>query len=192
MHVRAGRSIVRVPFFLLDYEGGSDVFHRRMIVVLNRDRSSNERSDVILEVNSSHELVEPRPHLEAIEFTQEGGEMKSDPAAVALFDVLDESGFGCVCPIVRRVVQLDKQIIFCEKCVVDFLCVLNVVHGEIVLAGQFPEPGFGGVYKWLVNATVLRQSDHAEVWGFSLRSKNAIHETYLKREQQGARQRIIK
>src|ERR1700694_2326428 len=106
MHVRAGRSIVCIPFFLLDYEGGSDVFHRWMILVLNRDRSCNTSSDVILEANSPHELVEPRPHLEAIEFTQQGGVMKSDPAAFALFDVLDEGGLGRVCPIVRRVVQL--------------------------------------------------------------------------------------
>src|SRR5260370_7150616 len=98
MHVRAGRSIVRVPFFLLDYEGGSDVFHRRMIVVLNRDRSSNERSDVILEANSSHELVEPRPHLEAIEFTQEGGVMKSDQPPFPLFTVLDQTSICSVSP----------------------------------------------------------------------------------------------
>jgi len=61
--------------------------------------------------------------------------MKSDPATFALFDVLDKGGLGRVCPIVRRVVQLDKEIIFGKKLVVDFLCVLNVVHGEVVLVG---------------------------------------------------------
>src|ERR1700730_15106395 len=191
MHVRAGRSIVRVPFFLLDSEGGSDVFHHRMIRVLNRDRSSNKSSDVILEANSPHELVKPRPHLKAIEFTQQGGVMKSDPAAFALFDVLDEGGLGRVCPIVRRVVQLDKQTVFCEKCVIDFLCVLNIVHGEIVLAGQFPPPNLGAVYEWLVNAAVLREGDHPEVWGFALRGENAVDETCRKREQQGTRQKMI-
>src|SRR5258706_14215424 len=107
-----------------------------MILVLNRNRSGDKRSDVILETNTSHELVEPRPYLEAIEFTQQRGVMKSDPAAFALFDVLDESVLGRVCPIVGRVVQLDEQAVFCEKCVIDFLRVLNVVHGEIVIAGQ--------------------------------------------------------
>src|SRR5260370_13562364 len=117
MHVRAGRSIVGVPFLLLDYEGRKNAFHRRMILVLNRNRSSDKRSDVILEANSPHELVEPRPDLEAIEFPKESGVMKSDPAAFALFDVLDEGRLGRVCPIVRRVVQLDKETVFRHECV---------------------------------------------------------------------------
>jgi hypothetical protein len=45
--------------------------------------------------------------------------MKSDPASFTLFDVLDEGGLGIVCPMVWRIVQLDKESIFCEKCVVD-------------------------------------------------------------------------
>src|SRR6267154_4153086 len=159
-----------------------------MILVLNRNRSGDKRSDVILETNTSHELVEPRPYLEAVEFAQQCGVMKSDPAAFALFDVLDERLFGGVCPIVRRIVQLEKQTVFREKCVIDFFRVLNVVHGEIVIAGQFSQPNLGTVYKWLVNAAVLRQGDHAEVWRFGLRSENVISETRRKHKQQDTRE----
>src|ERR1700756_4315364 len=108
MHVRAGRSIVRVPFLLLDYEGGSDVIHRRMILVLDRDRSTGKCSDVILEADSAHELLKPGPDLVAIEFSQQGGVVKSDPPTFALFDVLDEGGLCSVCPHIGRVIQLNE------------------------------------------------------------------------------------
>ena len=89
-------------------EGGGDAFHRRMIFVLDGDRSSRNRRDVILEADPSHELLKPGPDLVAIEFSQQGGVMKPDPAAFALLDVLDEGGFRVVRPIVRRVVQLNE------------------------------------------------------------------------------------
>src|SRR5271154_3467957 len=107
MHVGARRSIVRVPFFVLDYEGRCDVLHRGMILVLDRDRASDKCSDVILEADASHELLKPGPDLIAIEFAQQSGMMKSDPAAFALFYVFDEGGFGSVRPHVGRVIQLN-------------------------------------------------------------------------------------
>ena len=101
--------------------------------------------------------------------------MKSDPAAFALFDVLDECGLGRVGPVVGRVVQLDEEIVFCEKCVVDLLSVFDVVDREIVLAGQFSQPDLCGVHKWLVDAAVLGEGKHAESDGLVLRLRAVIY-----------------
>ena len=94
--------------------------------------------------------------------------MKTDPATFALFDVLDEGSLGGVRPIVGRVIQLNEEIVFGEKGVVDFFGVLDIVDGEIILARQFLEPDLGGVDKWLVNATVLGDGKHAETRGLAL------------------------
>src|SRR5580704_3312151 len=68
MNVGARRSVVGVPLFVIDHEWRGDPFHRRMILVFNRDRTGYKRGDVILEAYSAHEIVEPWPHLETIEF----------------------------------------------------------------------------------------------------------------------------
>src|SRR5438094_10679347 len=95
---------------------------------------------LILEADASHELVKPGPDLETVKLSQHSGVMKSDPTASALFDVLDERGLRLIGPIVRRIIQLDEQVVLCEESVVDLLGIFDVVHGEIVFARQLVKP----------------------------------------------------
>ena len=46
--------------------------------------------------------------------------------------------------MIRRVVELDEELIVREKFVVDFVGVLDVVDGEVILCRQMIQPDFGG------------------------------------------------
>jgi hypothetical protein len=46
--------------------------------------------------------------------------MKSNPAALAFFDVLDECGLGRVRPVVGGIIQLNEQAVVGQKGIVDF------------------------------------------------------------------------
>ena len=59
--------------------------------------------------------------------------------------------------------------------------IFDVVHGEIVLAGQFPEPNLGGIHKWLVNATVLGKGNDAETRDLVQPCNEAIEKTRRER-----------
>src|SRR5438046_7950288 len=136
-----------------------------MIAVLDSDRTRDEACDVILEADASHELVKPGPHLETVKLSQQSGVMKSDPTASALFDVLDERGLRLSGPIVRRIIQLDEQVVLCEESVVDLLGIFDVVHGEIVFARQLVKPSLCRIHERFVDAAVFGKCDHMESSG---------------------------
>ena len=85
--------------------------------------------------------------------------MKSDPASAAFFNVFLKSGRRSRSPAVRRIVQLDKELIAGKKSGVDFFRVLDVVDRKSSGASLFREPGLGGVYKRLVNAVRFGECD---------------------------------
>src|SRR5579863_5127156 len=67
MNVGARGFVIGVKLFVVNDEWRGDSLHRRMVLVLDGDRSGDKGSDVILEAYSTQEIAEPRPYLETIE-----------------------------------------------------------------------------------------------------------------------------
>src|SRR5579859_1036404 len=135
-----------------------------MRLILNFDLCGDERGDVVLEANAAHEIGEPVPHRVPVKFAEQGRVMKSDPASASLSDVLLESGRGSGRPTVRRIVQLDKELVARKKSRVDFFGVLDIVDREVSGDGLFCEPDLGGIHKRLVNAVRFGEGDDFEFW----------------------------
>src|SRR6202008_1290283 len=88
--------------------------------------------------------------------------MKSDPASLALFDVLDESNLCGWRPGIWRVIQLDKQLVLCEEGIIDRRGVLDVVDGKAVFRGQIVEPDFRCLDEWQMDSALLGNCYYTE------------------------------
>src|ERR1700752_508084 len=98
-----------------------ETLHRRMLRVLHMHCARRKRSDVVLELDTSHEVGEPRPQAEAIEVSQESGVMESDPASAAPFAVTLKCSHRCGSPIVGRIVELNEELVVRKEGIVDGL-----------------------------------------------------------------------
>lgn len=95
--------------------------------------------------------------------------MESDPAATAFLDVFLEGLPSLRGPAIRRVVELDEELVLRKVGVVDGIGVLNVIDGKIVFARLFLQPHFCGFYEGKMYASGFRQSDDPEFWLMLLR-----------------------
>ena len=81
--------------------------------------------------------------------------VKADPSTLAFLDVANEGGLRGWCPVVRRIVELDEELVSREKCLVDGIGVFDVVDSEVVFSRQLVQPDLRRVDKGLVNSAVL-------------------------------------
>src|SRR5438445_7199331 len=98
-----------------------------MFLIFCVDLRGREGSDVVLEANASHEIGEPSPHRVSIKFSQQRRVMKANPSFFALLNALLERRGGGWCPAVRRIVELNEELVPRKKCFVDLFCVVDVV-----------------------------------------------------------------
>src|SRR5260370_21010656 len=89
--------------------------------------------------------------------------MKSDPSSFAFLDVLLECRYCGRCPGVRRIVQLNEELVPRKKCIFDLFRVVDVVHRKIVGNRFFLKPDFGCIYKRPVNAVLFSEGDDSKL-----------------------------
>src|SRR5258708_14370963 len=94
--------------------------------------------------------------------------MKSDPSSFAFLDVLLECRYCGRCPGVRRIVQLNEELVPRKKCIVDLFCVVDVVHRKVAGNRFFLKPEFGCIYKRPVNAVLFRRAADSKLWLLTL------------------------
>src|ERR1700760_106179 len=135
-----------------------------MLRIFHVNCAGSEGSDVVLELDTTHEVGEPRPEAEAIEVPQQGGVMEADPTAAALFDVTLKCGHRCGGPIVGRIVELNEELVVRKEGIVDGLGVLDVVDREVIPNGLLRKPYLRGVHKGLMNTALFGERNNME-WG---------------------------
>src|SRR6185369_11737404 len=128
---------------------------------------------VALELDSTHELGEPWPQAKAVEMPEQRGVMKPDPAAAPLFDVALEGRYCCRCPVIRRIVQLDEELVAGEESIGDRTSIRDVVDCEVVANRLFAEPYSRSVDEWFMNSALLRKRNHMELRCLRLRPQSA-------------------
>jgi hypothetical protein len=109
--------------------------------------------------------------------------VESDPADAAVFDELLEGGLGCRRPAVRRIVQLDEELVLREEGLVDRFGVLNIVDGKVIANSLFGEPSLGGIHIGLMNSPRLGDGDDPELRLWTLRRGGTGHENQEQGEQ---------
>src|SRR5467141_2983057 len=130
-----------------------------MLLIFCVDLCCHERSDVALVANAPHEIGEPFPQWVSIKLPQQRRMMKSDPSSFAFLDVPLECRYCGRCPGVRRIVQLNEELVPRKKCIVDLFCVVDVVHRKVAGNRFFLKPDFGCIYKRPVNAVLFSEGD---------------------------------
>ena len=113
--------------------------------------AGREIPDVALEDDPAHELMEEGRHLEAVELAEERGMVEPDPSDGSLFHGLLEGGFGDGRPAIRRIVDLDEQIVRGQVRLVYRIGRADVVHREALAAGGVPQPLHSGVSERLMD-----------------------------------------
>ena len=98
--------------------------------------------------------------------------VKSDPSPAPLLDVVAEGFHGCGFPRIRRVVQLNKQLVLRQERLIDLVRVLDVVDREIVLNRLFSQPYLGGINERLVDTASFRDGNHPKLWMGALAPAN--------------------
>src|SRR5216683_8144745 len=90
--------------------------------------------------------------------------MEANPSATALFNIFHESSHSRRRPGIRRIVELDEQLVVRQECVVDFVGVLYIIDGKVAIRRQFLQPNFRRVDKRLMYPAVFGQSNNPELW----------------------------
>jgi hypothetical protein len=144
-----------------------------MVRVFHVNRAGSEGSNVVLKLDSTHKVREPRPEAEAVEVSQQSSVMEADPAAASLVDVTLKCRHRCRRPVVGRIVQLDEELIVGEEGFIDGVRVLDVVDREEVTHSFLSQPNLCTVDEWLVNASFLRERDHVKPRSLGLRPQSA-------------------
>ncbi len=88
--------------------------------------------------------------------------MKADPSSAAFLNVSSECGSSLGRPPIGRIVQLNKDLVLRQECVVNLAGILNVIDREIVLGRLLLQPYFGRIDEGPMNATRLGKSDDLE------------------------------
>src|SRR5712691_6911961 len=90
--------------------------------------------------------------------------MEADPSALALGDEILKSLFRDRRPVIRRIVELDEELVLRESLLIDAPEASDVVNREIVLGGQLVQVELGRVDELLmVAAAALRERNNAEL-----------------------------
>ena len=94
--------------------------------------------------------------------------MEAYPTDRSMLDrLLERTGRGG-CPIIGRIVELNKKLVLRKKRIVDELGVFNVIHSEVVSLCLFLQPYLRGVDEGFVNAASFSDSNNFEWRGNSL------------------------
>src|SRR6476620_8558086 len=126
------------------------------------DRTRREVRDVTLEHDVAHEQMEERRHFEAIELAEERRVMEPDPSNGALFHRLLERGLRHRRPAVRRIVDLDEQVVRGEIGLVYRIGRTDVIDREALLDGRVLQPLYRRVSEWLMNRLAwFGERDHS-------------------------------
>lgn len=139
-----------------------NVFHDGVRWRFDVDGRGGEGGDVFGESDITHEAGEPIPHREAVELAEKRGVVEADPADGALLD-----GFGEGCgsgrrPVIRRIVELDEELIVREEGLIDGLCIFDVIDGEVISFRFLREPYFGGCDVGLMLTAVFGDCQDSE------------------------------
>ena len=76
--------------------------------------------------------------------------VKADPAAGAARDVAFEGFLGHWGPAIRRIVELNKQLVLRQEGIVDGIGIGDVVDGKVIFIGQLLQPYLGRSYELIV------------------------------------------
>ena len=88
--------------------------------------------------------------------------VEPDPSSPAFLDVPGECGDSPWRPTVGRIVQLYEQLVVREKCIVNFVGILDVIDGEVIGGRLLLQPNLSCVYKRPVNASLLSERNDVE------------------------------
>src|SRR6476659_7712754 len=143
-----------------------------MLRILYVNCARRECRYVALELDTTHELGEPGPQAEAVEMPEQRGVVKPDPAAAALFDIALEGSYCYRCPVIRRIVQLNKELITREESIVDGTRIRDVVDREVIANRLLAEPYFRCIHEGLMNAALLGKRNHMELRFLRLRPQS--------------------
>src|SRR5262245_54774248 len=139
-----------------------------MRCVFDADRSGREVANVALEHDVAHELMEERRHLEAVELSEERGVVETYPPDRSLLHRLLERGLGYLRPPVRRIVDLNEQVVGRQIGVIDRIRRADVIDRESFFRRRLLQPLKRGVSERLMNRLArLGQSDDATGAGAS-------------------------
>ena len=103
-----------------------------MIRVFDVDLARGERADVVFPDDAAEKIIVPGPDVIAVKIAQQRSVMQPDSSRlVPRLSVLLESIRRGRAPAVRRIVQLQEQLIMRKIVIVDVGGVLDVVEREV-------------------------------------------------------------
>ena len=160
MYIRARTLVISIPLVIGHHERGRNILHYRMLFIFHNQRTVGQRSYVVLETYTTHEIREPLPHGITVKLAQQSSMMETDPAATAFFYILDECIFRFLRPSIRREIQLNNQ---AELRQVSLRYVPGIVYlgnTEIPLYTFGRQPLQAGICKSSVLSTTFRQHQY--------------------------------
>ena len=89
--------------------------------------------------------------------------MKADPAAFPLLNIFFKGSYGCGSPRIRRVIELNEELILRQKGIIDLLRVFDVINREAIDSRFLLQPDFRRVDKGFVDAALFSDGDDSEL-----------------------------